>query len=126
MWTYKITDGTMTHDDPQHGRTCFSGYSGAGHTLAEGRNNPDMQDAIAKGPLPVGSYTIGVPHTSAHTGPYTMDLTPNPGNDMHGRSLFRIHGNNAANDASEGCIILPPDARRAVWESGDHALDVIV
>ena len=84
-----------------------------------------MQDVPGKGPVPAGTYTIGQPHYSPNTGPYTMDLVPQPGTDTFGRSLFRIHGNNEANDASHGCIILPPDARHAVWESGDHDLLVV-
>lgn len=119
-WSYKIASGQMLG---AHGQ-CFAGYSGAGHSLAEGRNNPQMQTAVAKGPIPAGRYRIGVPHDNRHTGPLTMDLTPMAGTDTHGRSLFRIHGNNAANDASHGCVILPPDARRAIWASGDHELVV--
>lgn len=119
-WTYKIASGQMLGAKGE----CFQGYSGAGHSLAEGRNNPQMVDAVAKGPIPPGSYTIGDPHVSPQTGPYTMDLDPLPGTNDFGRSLFRIHGNNAANDASHGCVILPPDARHAVWESGDRVLTV--
>jgi hypothetical protein len=41
-----------------------------------------------------------------------MQLIPLPGNSCPatGRdcSSFRVHGNNASNDASHGCIILPP------------------
>lgn len=121
-WTYRITDGAVLNKD---GVKQFIGYSGAGHTLAEGRDNPNLQAAQAMGPIPVGSYYIGAPHLSPNTGPYTMDLTPAEGTNTFGRSLFRIHGNNATNDASHGCIILPPDARHAIWESGDHNLDVI-
>lgn len=119
MWTYSITTGCMTKDDQS-----FIGYSGAGHSLAEGRNNPDMQNAPDQGPIPVGNYCIGMPHYSANTGPYTMNLDPDACTNTFGRSLFRIHGNNSTNDASHGCIILPPDARRAVWNSGDHELQV--
>jgi hypothetical protein len=121
MWTYRINDGTMTRDG-----LSFVGYSGAGHDRAEGRNNPDMQHEIGVGPIPVGTYEIGMPHYSAQTGPYTMNLDPLPGTNTFGRTLFRIHGNNAQNDASHGCVILPPNARRAVWDSGDHVLEVVV
>lgn len=121
MWIYKITTGEMSREDKR-----FIGYSGAGHTYAEGRNNPNMQHVVAVGPIPVGFYAIGMPHYSSNTGPYTMNLDPLPPTDTHGRSLFRIHGNNSTDDASHGCIILPPTARRAVWDSGDHTLEVIV
>ena len=68
-WTYAITTGRMTHPDGGN----FLGYSGAGHTLREGRDNPAMQAVVKKGPIPVGVYDIGAPHASPHTGPYTMD-----------------------------------------------------
>lgn len=123
MWRYRIVDGQMQNEA---GTLNFSGYSGAGHTLAEGRNNPIMVDQHNKGPLPPGQYAIGIPHSSNQTGPYTMNLDPIDGSDMHGRSAFRIHGNNSVDDASHGCIILPPDARRAIWESNDHTLQVTI
>lgn len=120
MWTYAISTGVMRRGDAM-----FQGYSGAGHSLLEGRNNPSMIGIPNRGPIPFGSFKIGAPYDSPQTGPYTMPLYPDPNDDMYGRSEFRIHGNNAANDASHGCIILPPDARRAVWMSGDHDLRVI-
>lgn len=120
-WTYHIASGRMVNAADA---TVFQGYSGAGHSSAEGRNNPAMCNVVAKGPIPPGQYTIGAPHASPNTGPYTMNLDPKPGTNTFGRSAFRIHGNNAANDASHGCIILPPDARHAIWESGDHDLIV--
>lgn len=119
-WRYQISTGQMTGAQGQ----VFVGYSGAGHTLADGRDNPAMVAIQTKGPIPPGEYAIGTPHVSPHTGPYTMDLTPAPDTDTHGRSLFRIHGNNSINAASHGCLILPPDARHAIWESGDHYLMV--
>ena len=39
----------------------FVGYSGAGHTLAEGRDNPQMVGVVGKGPIPPGKYSIGEP-----------------------------------------------------------------
>jgi hypothetical protein len=35
-----------------------------------------------------------------------------------------IHGNNAQNNASQGCIILGPDIRQQISASGDHVLAV--
>jgi hypothetical protein len=121
VWTYRQTDGFVLNAKGEHVAT---GYSGAGHTAATGRNNPDMEDVHNKGPIPRGRYKIGAPHVSPHTGPFTMDLDPEPGTDTHGRGDFRIHGNNAENDASHGCIILPPDGRHLIWESGDHEIEV--
>lgn len=92
----------------------------------EGRNNPDMQDVSRTGPLPRGSYTIGEPYIHPHLGPFTFDLTPDPTNDMCGRSLFRIHGAAFVHPelSSEGCIILPRVARENISLIGEHRLEV--
>nr|WP_123336389.1 DUF2778 domain-containing protein [Erwinia sp. JUb26] len=46
--------------------------------------------------------------------------------NMHGRNLFRIHGDSREHpgEASEGCIILGPDARREIINSIDKTLIV--
>jgi hypothetical protein len=47
---------------------------------------------------------------------------------MFGRSGFRIHGDNASanHTASDGCIIAGHAAdRTAIWNSGDHVLEVV-
>lgn len=90
------------------------GYSG--HGL--GRNNPDMEKDQGIGPIPRGDYTIGHWYDDQHLGPVVMHLDPKSGTDTFGRSLFRIHGNNAANDASHGCIILDHATRLIVAHSG--------
>lgn len=91
------------------GRTLNGLYSGQDDLNPQSgrpyRNDPRATHMAAKGPLPAGYYTIGPAHTSPHTGPLTMDLEPFPENAMFGRSLFRLHGDNAEHDASDGCII---------------------
>lgn len=89
-----------------------TGYAGTG----TGRNNPDQQDVPSVGPLPRGPYGTGEPYSRRRpggTGPNTIPLTPLPGNECPKTTrqcdAFRIHGNNARNDASQGCIILPPN-----------------
>lgn len=86
-----------------------TGYSGTG----AGRNNPGMQGVPNVGPIPAGSWTVGRTYNSGNTGPNTMTLAPQPGNSCENTpracNTFRAHGNNRANDASEGCIILPPN-----------------
>jgi hypothetical protein len=42
-----------------------------------------------------------------------MKLTPNGNQNMFGRTDFRIHGNNATNDASTGCIVMPKPVHRS-------------
>lgn len=102
-----------------------TGYSGHG----EGLNNPAMQDVHDVGPLPQGVYTIQPPHADPKVGPVAMRLEPSPDNTMFGRGDFLIHGDNAAMDhtASEGCIIIPHDARVKIGEAvtdGDNQLTV--
>ena len=117
MWTYRQEDGELLHD----GKFVGTGYSGT----RQGRNNPYMQQVEGVGPIPRGRYTIGAAYDDAHLGPCVMHLDAAPGTDTFGRSLFRIHGDNARHDASEGCVILGPSIRSEIADSGDHDLTVI-
>jgi hypothetical protein len=117
---YSQTTGRMTGENFE-----ATGYSGNG----EGLNNPAMQDVHAVGPLPQGSYTILAPHADPKVGPIAMGLAPAPGNEMFRRGDFLIHGDNPQmnHTASEGCIILPHDARVAIGAAvlaGDNQLEV--
>jgi len=108
-------------DEP---RVLASGYAGTG----EGRNNPALQSVRGVGPLPLGFWRIGKAYNSVNTGPVTIPLyklDDKPGDDIDavtGRSAFRVHGNNARNDASRGCIILDRPARIAMDEATDEIL----
>jgi hypothetical protein len=106
--------------DP-NGLTLETGYSGRG----EGRCNSAMQDCKGIGPIPQGGYRISASYSDPHKGPVVMRLTPDAANVMFGRAGFLIHGNNAANDASEGCIILGHATRLTVEQSADKRLLVI-
>lgn len=109
--TYSQSTGQMTCVNDQTGQEYYNehGYSGTG----QGRNNPDMQDVPNTGPIPRGSWEAGSPYNSPNTGPNTIPLTPLQDNECHDTerycNSFRAHGNNARNDASHGCIILPPN-----------------
>lgn len=98
------------------------GYSGTG----PGRNNPDMESVANIGPIPKGIYAIIRPaYQHEHLGPIVMNLEPKKLTNTFGRSLFRVHGNNAGNDASHGCIILGPAIRRQIADNVDeHFLEV--
>ncbi|TFZ05534.1 hypothetical protein EZ313_02345 [Ramlibacter henchirensis] len=78
-----------------------------------GRNNPAAQHLPNLGPIPTGKWEWGTTYNSRNTGMNTINLVPLPGNSCHGTGRdcdsFRAHGNNRANDASRGCIILPPN-----------------
>ena len=119
MWIWDQSAGTMS----RNGKVVATGY--AGHDY--GKNNPKAQDVKGIGPVPRGRWSIGAPRTSPNTGPYTMSLTPMQGTDPLGRSAFRIHGDSisAPGTASHGCIILPRAVRQAIWNSGDHILEVV-
>lgn len=119
-WEYNQTTGEMKHNGQSVGR----GYSGAGRRGSVSRNNPKMEAISNTGPIPQGRYLIGSPRKSAKTGPHVMDLTP-IGHSAHGRSAFQIHGNNKTDDASSGCIIMPPAVRKRISSSGDNELVVI-
>jgi hypothetical protein len=119
-WTYEQATGMLLHDGQPYGR----GYSGR----ADGRNDPAMESVEGVGPIPRGAYRIGRAFSHPKLGPVTMRLFPAPGADTHGRSGFCMHGNNAANDASHGCIILGPKERTGVDQAvaqGDDQLEVV-
>lgn len=116
-WLYKQSTGELTSPE---GVTSV-GYSGHG----EGRNNADMQSVPKIGPIPQGTYTIGDAYDDPRLGPCVMHLDATADTDTFGRSLFRMHGDSAQHDASEGCIIQGPVARKAVSDSNDKTLVVI-
>lgn len=105
-----------------NGELLGKGY--AGHDV--GKNNPEMEDVKMVGPLPKGIYAIGLPYNSAHTGPFTLPLIPNPSNQMFGRSDFKIHGDSLDNPgtASNGCIILARPIRELINSGTDKRLEV--
>lgn len=122
MWTYHQSTGLLEHS----GTSVQIGYSG--HNA--GLNNPAMQNVQGVGPLPQGRYTIGHSYTHPVLGPVAMNLEPDPANEMFGRSLFRIHGDNAHmnHTASDGCMIFDHQTRCRVSDAvaaGDNELTVV-
>ena len=78
------------------------------------------------GPIPRGRYTIG--SATDHPSPFTLSLTPDPANDMCGRSGFLIHGDSVQLPgwASQGCIVIAdPLIRKKIAESGIDQLSVV-
>lgn len=119
MWKWDQSAGELTRD----GKFICRGYAG----YEKGKNNPFLEGAPGVGPIPRGKWKIGPPRDSANTGRYTLNLDPLPGTDALGRSLFRIHGDSIAKPgtASHGCIIVARAIRKAIWESGDHVIEVV-
>lgn len=67
-WEYDVATHTFTRD----GESYTADYAGA-----SGYKDDTSQECVKNsGPLPRGTYTIGAPHHSPHTGKYTLDLTP--------------------------------------------------
>jgi hypothetical protein len=116
-WQYRIDTGAISHDGLRIG----AGYSGHG----DGRNNPKLVAVADVGPIPPGRYAIGPAYDDPHLGPCVMRLDPLSGTEDFGRSLFRIHGDNQDDDASRGCVVLGPAARRAIAASADRVLEVV-
>lgn len=84
---------------------CYSGKFGPA------RDNPDAEAEPNRGPIPRGRWMMGKPYNSAKVGPLAIPLLPAAETSTFGRSAFLIHGDNAAGDASEGCIVAPRPLR---------------
>jgi hypothetical protein len=125
MWTFEIITGKWFNPS---GEVVSKGYAGGNcGKNPEARNNPDFIKVPKVGPLPPGDYAMGTPVEHSHLGPFAIPLTPDPTNDMHGRSAFFIHGDTTPpGNASEGCIILPRSARDEAYNSPDHQVRVVV
>jgi hypothetical protein len=119
-WEYDQSSGQLRHN----GVLISTGYSGAGMTPATGRNNSAMQGVANAGPIPQGQYNIGAMVNSQQTGPNVLPLAP-VGHNALGRTAFQIHGNNATNNASSGCVIMGPAIRQQIANSGDTILNVV-
>jgi hypothetical protein len=117
MWIFHQSTGVLENE----GKKFTEGYSGArglGINLAE--------TVQYYGPIPRGIYSIGWSF-SAKSQQYVLSLAP-IGHEANGRTAFLIHGDyrdaTRQGTASEGCIILPLDVRKAIWNSNDRMLSV--
>lgn len=118
QWNYEQTTGRISHD----GNFVGIGYSGN----STGKNNPDMEEVQAVGPIPRGQWHIGPVYDHPHLGPVVMNLTP-VGHDAHGRTAFRIHGDSSQHpgEASDGCIVASRAIREQIALSTDKVLYVV-
>lgn len=127
MNVFAIATGKFSNDA---GDVLGIGYSGgACGKVPAAVNNVAYESVPNTGPLPEGLYTIGPPEDTVTHGPYVLRLTPDPANEMYGRSGFLLHGDSVVlagkRSASDGCIVLARDVREAIWASGDRDLQVI-
>lgn len=118
-WTYSQRTGLLTRGSV----TLHGAYSG--HDV--GRNNPGLQRLPSVGPIPQGTYLVGLPHHSSTVGRYAMSLTPQSGTNTFGRTALMLHGDNPAHpgESSTGCIVAPLVVRQHIWASGDHLINVV-
>jgi hypothetical protein len=119
-WIYEQKTGRMIREGSG---VIAAGYSGAG----SGKNNPSEENVQNEGPIPEGFYDIQPPFDSPIHGPYAMRLLPDAGTHLFGRSAFMVHGDSVERPgkASEGCIVIARFARKMMWDSGDHRLQVV-
>lgn len=120
-WKYSQSTGQLSRD----GRPFAKGYSGRGLTAETGRNNPDLEAKRGYGPIPRGMWRMTGIYDSKSVGPKAIILEP-VGHNAHGRSAFRIHGDNKAGDASRGCIIIGGGSvRQYIWDTADRSIEVV-
>jgi hypothetical protein len=120
LWTYRQSTGEIIHN----GELIGIGYSGNG----QWKNDPASQDIVDHGPLPRGLYTMtDLVKDHPKLGPYVIVLTPDPSNDMFGRSEFRWHGDSllSPGNGSDGCIVSSRLIRVEAWSQNDHQLEVV-
>ena len=123
MWTFSSTTGDLTEPE---GAVIGHGYAGNG----AGVLNPSLEAIPDVGPLPRGSYTIGDFMDRPVVGQFAAPLTPDPENEMYGRSGFFIHGPDeedaltGTHTSSHGCIVLARSIREQIAASGDTDLQV--
>ena len=118
-YVYSQSTGQLT----ENGQYIGTGYAGFG----EGKNDPDFQMVADVGPLPQGGDTMSEPYTDPVDGPLCFKLTPDPSNEMFGRSGFRIHADSISHpgEASKGCCVFQHDVRLRIALSTDRQLVVV-
>ena len=127
-WVYSQSTGQLTHID-SNGNVKIVGTGYAGRD--QGVNNPAMQNVRNVGPLPQGTYMIGPQQNNVTVSGTilrgSLRLTPDPKNQMHGRSGFLIHGDNRIRNqsASLGCPVLTREIRDEIGNSNDNVFRVV-
>ncbi|WP_375428096.1 tlde1 domain-containing protein [uncultured Sphingomonas sp.] len=121
-WRWRQSTGELFKMGDPVAAPFATGYAGAG----QGRNDPDLQCVQDIGPIPRGWYDLGM--VVNEPAPVTIPLTPDPANDMCGRSGFLIHADSITRPgwASDGCIVIADRRKRQdIAASGMHRLEVV-
>lgn len=119
-WTYNVRLKTFKHNGAYRLSALYPGAPGY-------KDNPTHECVKDLGPIPKGKYKIvGIPFTHERAGKFTLRLESDKSNNMCGRNGFLIHGESRDHpgEASNGCIVLEPDFRKAIWNSMDKELIV--
>ncbi len=121
------TGQLVCYDDGTHKKVVdVSGYAGGNQGKAPGCvNDSRCEDSEYEGPLPWGNYSIG--RDNGRMGPLSLPLTPQPPyTPTYGRSGgYYLHGCQRKGPVcSEGCIVVPYDARKTINDSGGGTLEV--
>ena len=107
---YAIQTGTLWLVNGEFSCPVASGYAGRGAY----RNDPSAVHRKSEGPLPPGRYRMRIVPHPRFAGP-AIRLDPEDiGSWLHGRGDFWIHGDNATNNASRGCIVISRPQRLCV------------
>lgn len=104
-FSYSQRDGTIAIVNGDWFAPLFTGSAGR----AAGRNSPAHQCEKNVGPLPVGDYRMRVFDHPRFAFP-AIQLEPEKGTQMCGRSGFYIHGGTV----SQGCILIQRQERLAI------------
>jgi hypothetical protein len=132
--TFKISTGTITLDGSS---VILSTTSYAGNdkrmpqnpTHIQGKNNPDKISIHCIGPLPTGTYKIGM-WGQHDVGANSAQLTQLTGK-TYGRDGFYIHGQEEPGgpnylEESEGCVVVPHFDRLKISELKPDILTVVI
>lgn len=124
MIKYRIPTRQLWINEVEQLITVATPYSGHG----VGLNNPAEIPTHNIGPLPLGVWGIGEWFDHPHLGKMVAALTPIDVPNLYGRSGFFIHGDNSLHNhsASNGCLVLDHNVRKAVKDSVATRLTVIV
>ena len=121
MFTYSQSTGIVWNPD---GTILCQGYSG--HKA--GKNNPEMEGVLNRGPIPSGSWLIDGAYDSPRLGKMVIRLTPiNVLPVQRQLNTFRIHGDSARHpgEASRGCIVISKLNRLRMLKSESNILRVV-
>ncbi|WP_442789675.1 tlde1 domain-containing protein [Novosphingobium sp. SL115] len=122
---YEQTSGRLLWRRGDSFRFVATGYAGAPGFV----NDPDADHLRQRGPIPRGQYWIRERKHSRFQSP-AFFLDPFEENEMHGRSGFWIHGDNARlnRSGSTGCIVIGWHDRAWIGRqiSGNHVSPVLI